>query len=184
MDSVSKHAPKRSKPAQSEGISKRSRKDIACANAIASLSEYIYDTDDSAESVSENIEQFIEITNALFYRFTEPWDLKWTSWKTDTGCVFEGLIKWPYIHIIPFDLMPKLMGVVYSVGKNSNIRKVIMTSDNATLNSGARIVQIYCTFTEDAFENGYYAKCENCGNCWDGQAQCMCNLDDLSQSLE
>lgn len=154
-------------------------------------------TDSDDEYWQKRKKQYIDRALEYLNKTTSPWNLKWSvngnSRNSDpdeqdklneldeldeqdeldeldehsTLIVFKTHIEWPTQHIIPFDLMPRLM---------ENIKELSATLvERVEFHSDGTSVEFRCqhTFDDDPFS----VTCESCGNRWDGNAQCPCYLN-------
>jgi hypothetical protein len=121
-----------------------------------------------------NLEKFIKVTKMYLNSYTKHWDMNWEE-KVDNNMnkvSFHSYLKWPMHHILPFDLIPNLTKLIKKLG-GVQVKKVkFKKTPTRDTKIDILIFKCHC-----AFDDEFYVKCENCGNIWDGNAQCMCFLD-------
>lgn len=103
-------------------------------------------------------------------------------WKTNWGCgvcsddnviVFYTTIEWPMEHVIPFDLIPEIQQFIKRLSYSERMKCHLINQINIDYNRTERTLSFTC---DCAFGLLDMTKCGNCGNCWDGHAQCMCTV--------
>jgi len=124
--------------------------------------------------------------------FTKPWNLNWwfdieknnfffndmNEMVSDEPliCVFKSKVEWPMSSVIPLDLMSKLRELIAILGGrhcSSIVFDYAPEENDQGYEENIVSFRCICAFYED----GYYVKCGNCGNRWDGNAQCTCSTD-------
>lgn len=95
--------------------------------------------------------------------------------------VFYTTIVWPMEHVIPLDLIPQIQQFIQRLSWNQRFECNMINRIDIDYNRTNRKLSFAC---DCAFELLEMSRCENCGNCWDGHAQCMCRLQSSSHSIE
>jgi hypothetical protein len=113
---------------------------------------------------------FVEKTLDNLNNYTKTWNMTWKLIDQGHHMTFYTQIDGNSCRSIPFELMTYLSNMININAMGSGDLKTSFTYDPESSR-----IQFNCQGT---FEEGYYVRCTNCGNCWDGNAQCMCDLYD------
>lgn len=140
--------------------------DECSENTINTLYEYV-------PEIAFTSESFIKSVVDDLNKFCKVWNLSWTPNKSqDNVYEYNKFIEFE-THVtllpitLPFDLIPKLQQMIEKTAGTA-LRSVVFDFDKQ---KNTISFQCDCVF----YDEGYYVKCGNCGNCWDGNAQCMCD---------
>lgn len=136
-------------------------------------------TDDPVTSCQNYLHRVLKALN----EYTKQWELSWTC---DSMCMFDNAynekdditfsthVKWPMEHVMPLDLVPEVQKLLRRMSWNERFKCNMVEKIEIDYNRDTRMLSFSCNCAFGLLE---LVKCENCGNCWDGNAQCMCHLD-------
>jgi hypothetical protein len=135
--------------------------DPQCKQIIKLLKKF----DNFDNIIVDNHYDFVSSVLYNLNKYTTLWGFNWDI--RDEGHHMLFFTHVPTTIVIPFDLIPHLMTLIKTLGVSSKDLNVMCNLENSSEN----MIQLSCYGT---FSDGYFVRCTNCGNCWDGNAQCMC----------
>jgi hypothetical protein len=147
------------------------------SQTLNSLRQFVYNHNFSEYDCKGSHNTFVETTLLSLNEYTKPWNMVWDV--VDAGYNMHFFTKLCHDIALPFDLMVYLMDLISNIAKNGSDGSQDFSVTPFT-HPPSRRFQFDC---RGEFDEGYYVRCTNCGNCWDGNAQCMCILDEDTEII-
>lgn len=162
-----------------------SPEDLQCAKSLLQLSKTKFESEKDYPCQTS----YINFIFNQLQKHTKLWKMEWNVRNvrnvrsvpkvdfelTNSATVtYYTKIEWPMEYVIPLDFIPEIQNMIKRVTWNGRFQTSMITDIDVNYNRNNRELSFTCNCAFDLLD---LVRCNDCGNVWDGNAQCLCHLE-------